>query len=131
MPEKRFLMGILLCLGLVVMMPGMGCDDGGGGHSDGDSDGDTDSDTDSDTDTDSDSDSDTDTDTDSDSDGDCTPPTWGTGWGIGQVVPNWAFTGYADADKDGAVEQEEVSFTLEDMTCAGYESVVLIIGATS
>ena len=114
---------ILAGLALAALAPVFGCDSESRSGSDGDSD--------SDSDTDSDADSDTDADADTDTDAECDPPTWGSAWSIGEVVANWSFTGFVDADKDGAVEQEDVSFTLEDMRCAGYESVVLIIGSTS
>ena len=46
-------------------------------------------------------------------------------------VANWIHDGYIDADGDGAIEEEEVSFSLEDIHCAGYESIVLLVGDTT
>jgi hypothetical protein len=79
-----------------------------------------------DADTDSDSDSDANTDTD-----DCTPPAWGGGFTVGEPVADWTQLGYLDADDDGIVEQDEVIFSLTDIACAGFESIVMLIGDTS
>ena len=76
---------------------------------------------------------DTDTGTDSD---DCEPVTWGepSDFTEGQPVGNWTHTGYFDEDGDGFIEETEeveASFSFEDIHCAGYESIVLLIGDTT
>jgi hypothetical protein len=129
---------VILCL-LLLTQPSSGCDDQGSGRDgapDTDSDTDSDSDSDSDSDADTDSDSDADTDSDSDSDAntdtdDCTPPAWGGGFTVGEPVADWTQLGYLDADDDGIVEQDEVIFSLTDIACAGFESIVMLIGDTS
>lgn len=88
-----------------------GCDDGGGGS--GLDDGTGDADTDGDGDADS-----------------CTEIAWGSGLTVGAPVANWTQSGYWDSDFDGVVEQEDVQFSLEDMNCAGFNSIVLMIGDT-
>ena len=98
------------------------CDDGVRSY-----DGDDDS---SDSDSDGDSDGDSDSDSDSDAD-ECEPPTWGSGAGIGMPVANWTVSGYADGDGDHVVEQEEVTFSLEDIHCRGVQSAVVLIGDTT
>jgi hypothetical protein len=105
------------------------CGDDGGATGDPDA-----SDTDSDSDTDVDTDSDTDTDTDVDTDDECHDDiTWGFAsmMTVGEVVGNWVHTGYVDADKDGFVEESEVAFDLEDIHCADYQSLVVIIGSNT
>jgi hypothetical protein len=50
----------------------------------------------------------------------------------GSVVPNWTQKGYIDSDGDGAIsaaEQVEVTFSMEDLHCAGVKSVVVILAA--
>jgi hypothetical protein len=89
------------------------CDDGGGGTGLDDGTGDAD--------------------TDGDADGDadaCTEIAWGSGLAEGAPVANWSLNGYLDGDFDGVVEEEAVDFTLEDMNCLGFNSVVLMIGDT-
>ncbi|MBW2277890.1 MAG: hypothetical protein JRF63_10380 [Deltaproteobacteria bacterium] len=120
----------LLCT-LITFLTVVGCDTGDGDRDDGDDDssGDSDSDSDGDTDVDIDADSDTDVDTDTDTD-DCDAPDWGSDWEVGQPVANWTQLGYVDADDDGFVDLEEVTFSLEDISCAGFESIVMLIGDT-
>lgn len=70
-------------------------------------------------------------DTDS-ADDECTAPfEWGSGLEQYEIPGNWEFTGYFDQDGDGVVEQEEVTFTLEDIHCTGLQSLVVIVGDTS
>jgi len=88
-----------------------------------------DSSADSDIDSDADTDPDTDGDTDADTD-ECEGPDWGSAWEVGQPVANWTQPGYVDADDDGFVDLEEVVFSLEDISCAGFESIVMLIGDT-
>jgi len=102
---------VLAALGALVWA----CDDGAGGKGDGDSG--------------------TDADSDSDSD-DCAPVSWGgpNDFADGMPVGNWVRLGFVDEDRDGYVEeaeQVEVSFSLEEIHCAGYESIVLMVGDTS
>ena len=62
----------------------------------------------------------------------CTEPEWtANAFEVDQVVANWEFNGYIDSDRDGVVEQDEVPFTMEDINCMGYNSLVLMIGSTS
>jgi len=133
----KLLGAVWIALVLAPMLFGLGCDESGDrfyGDSDSDSDGDSDSDSDSDGDSDSDSDSDGDSDSDSDSDGDsdsdsdsdCEGPDWDTNFAIGQTVYNYEIVGYADSNDDHIVEQVETEFSLEEMTCAGVQSVMLI-----
>lgn len=68
---------------------------------------------------------------DDDTTEDCDPTiAWGFGgdFEVGQVVGNWSLTGYVDADRDGQVEPVEVAFNLEDIHCAGYQTVVVVAG---
>jgi len=55
---------------------------------------------------------------------------WGFGgeYTVGEPVGNWALSGYVDSDGDGAVEEVEVAFNLEDVHCAGHRYLVLIAG---
>ena len=55
---------------------------------------------------------------------------WGFGgnFQVGEVVGNWSLSGYVDSDQDGVVEETEVAFDLEDLHCAGYQSVALVAG---
>jgi hypothetical protein len=55
---------------------------------------------------------------------------WGFGgnFQVGEVVGNWSLSGYVDGDQDGVVEQTKVAFDLEDIHCAGYQSVALVAG---
>jgi hypothetical protein len=87
----------------------LACDDGGGGGA---------------------GDAGTDTDTDTD---DCTAVEWGdlTDFTEGIPVGNWIHNGYIDGDQDGFVEEAEVEFSLEQIHCAGYESIVLMVGDTT
>jgi hypothetical protein len=87
----------------------LACDDGGGAG-----DGGTDTDTDTDTDV-------------------CAPVEWGelADFTEGLPVGNWVHRGYIDGDQDGFVEEVEVEFSLEDIHCAGYESIVLMVGDTT
>ncbi len=74
-----------------------------------------------------------DTDTDADSDGDadsCTEIAWGSGLNPGSNVANWTQNGYWGSNFDGVVEETAVDFTLEEMNCAGFNSIVLMIGDT-
>jgi hypothetical protein len=77
-------------------------------------------------DSDSDSDSDSDGDSDSDSDVDCDGIPWGSGWVIGNPVHNLNITGYADENGDHQVEQNETTFSFEDMACKGHQSVLIV-----
>jgi hypothetical protein len=74
----------------------------------------------------------TDGDTDTDTD-DCEPVSWGalTDFTEGMPVGNWSHTGYFDGDQDGFVEETEVTVSLEDIHCAGYESIVVMVGDTT
>ncbi len=105
-------------------------DSDGDSDTNSDSDSDTDTDTDSDSDGDSDTDSDSDSDTDTDTDSDCSNITFGNGFTVGQPVANWTQTGYVDADNDGTVEPEEVTFDLCDVHNDGWEAIILLIGDT-
>ena len=58
----------------------------------------------------------------------CTEPEWGSGLTVGEPVANWSFNGYIDSNGDGEVEQDVVTFSLEDINCMGYNSLVLMIG---
>lgn len=106
----------LLAAGLVALFATAACDGGGGGSplddglpgSDSDGDGDSDGDVD-----------------------ECTEIAWGSGLEVGQPVANWTQTGYIDSNGDGVVEQEEVTFSLEDVNCDGVDTIVLLIGSTT
>lgn len=62
---------------------------------------------------------------------DCTDVEWGSGLSVGQPVANWSQSGYVDDDGDYVVEEEEVTFALEDVNCAGHNAIVLLIGDTT
>jgi len=110
----RVLWPIAAALALLAGLWSGACDDdGGGGTGLDDGTGDADSDADSDADADA-----------------CTEIAWGTGLTEGAPVANWSQNGYLDGDFDGVVEEEAVDFTLEDMNCLGFNSVVLMIGDT-
>jgi hypothetical protein len=124
--KLRLLMAMMLGAGL---LGPVGCDDDVRSYG-----GDDDSSSDSDSDGDSDGDSDSDSDSDSDADGLCTEScddfSWGSTLETGQPIGNWSQNGYIDADCDGSAEQEAVSFSLADVDCAGWQSLVVIIGST-
>lgn len=86
------------------------CDDGGAGGEGGDGGSDASGDTD-----------------------DCEAVEWGaeTAFTEGMPVGNWIHDGYIDGDGDGFVEEVEVEFSLEDIHCAGYQSIVLMVGDTT
>jgi hypothetical protein len=63
--------------------------------------------------------------------GECAPVAWGSGLVVGQPVADWQATGYADGDGDGVVEQQKVSFSLEDVHCTGKRAMVLLVGDLS
>jgi hypothetical protein len=125
----------IIVLAAVGTIASMGCDEGGSGESGADGDSDADSGSDSDSDSDGDSDSDSDTDSDSDSD-DCADFEWGPNPGpgnetaIGDVVQNWRFVGFADLDADGAMDTDRmVGFSLDALSCAGFQSAVVVLSA--
>ncbi len=61
----------------------------------------------------------------------CAPFDWGRGLTPGKPVANWRQTGYMDADLNGEIEREEVSFSLDDIHCLGLRSIVLLIGGST
>jgi hypothetical protein len=77
-------------------------------------------------------DGDTDTETDTGTGDECVAPfEWGDSFAKGEVIANWSFTGYIDADGDGVVEQEEVEFDMDTIHCAGLQSIVLAVADTT
>lgn len=58
--------------------------------------------------------------------GDCDNAPWGNTFVVGQTVYDFLITGYADTSGDHVVEQVEVDFSLSQMACAGYKSVLLV-----
>jgi hypothetical protein len=111
-PNRRWFL-LLACLALALGLAAA-CDESGDGEGGGDADSDSDSDGDTDTST-----------------GPCSEVPWGGGFSIGSAVANWEQPGYIDGDLDGVVEEEEVTFTLEDIHCAGIESIVFVAGDTA
>jgi hypothetical protein len=117
------LFGTLKVLVAVCALSGLagvpaGCDDGDDDAAASDSDSDADSD----------ADADTDADSDTGSGDECTPTaTWGSGFEVGSPVANWALNGLFDQNGDGTVETDAVDFTLEDIYCAGFKSVVIAV----
>jgi len=63
----------------------------------------------------------------------CDGITWGaaSAFTVGEPVGNWALHGYVDEDGDGAVEQVETPFTMQDIQCRGHEAVVIVVGDTT
>jgi hypothetical protein len=81
---------------------------------------------------DADGDDDTDTGTDTGTGDECVAPfEWGDSFVKGEVIANWAFTGYIDSDGDGVVEPEEVEFDMDTIHCSGLQSIVLAIADTT
>jgi hypothetical protein len=77
-------------------------------------------------------DGDTDTETDTGTGDECVAPfEWGDSFEKNEVIANWSFTGYIDADGDGIVEQEEVGFDMDTIHCLGLQSIVLAISDTT
>ena len=77
--------------------------------------------------------SDTDVDSDTATDPDACNPTadWGSGdqLVLGESAANWNFFGIFDGNGDGTIDNDEQTsqaFTLEDIFCAGKNSVVII-----
>jgi hypothetical protein len=125
MSKGILVLAVMMAAGLCYLA---GCDDDVRSF-DGD-----DSSSDSDGDSDGDGDSDSDSDSDSDADGlcsdDCDEFTWGSTLETGQPIGNWSQNGYIDSNCDGSAEQEAVSFNLNDVNCAGWQSLVIVIGST-
>ena len=74
----------------------------------------------------------TDTDTETDTGTDTGPcevtAQWGGGvFSNGSFVKNFNIAGLFDGDGDGVVDDEEVPFTMEDIFCAGFQSVVFAV----
>jgi hypothetical protein len=109
---KRVLILLLAAMIITLGTTLTGCDDDDTGNgSDGDADGDGD--------------------TDADGDGvpipECTnTATWGNSFEPGGHVANWKFFGVFDSDGDGEVEMTGREFTLEDIFCLGFESLVIL-----
>jgi hypothetical protein len=63
----------------------------------------------------------------------CDGITWGaaSAFTVGEPVGNWALHGYVDEDGDGAVDQVETPFTMQDIQCRGHEAVVIVVGDTT
>jgi hypothetical protein len=69
-----------------------------------------------------------------DTDSDCTNDiTWGASdkFEINQIIGNWTLKGWVDGDNDGKVEQTDVTFSMEDIHCKGFDSLVIMMGNTS
>ena len=65
---------------------------------------------------------------DGDGDADCVPTAaWGSGFNVGEPVANWSLHGYFDGDADGAIDGATADFTLEDIYCAGYDSLAIFV----
>jgi hypothetical protein len=106
--------GVLLCICIAAAWAFLAasCDDSRDYGDDDDDDGDTESEEDTGT-------------------GECSQVAWGGGCSVGNPVGNWSITsGYMDSDLDGVIEEEEVSFTLEEIHCAGVQSLVFVAGDT-
>jgi len=74
---------------------------------------------------------DTETETETEEEEECVAPfEWGNSFDQHQVIANWSFTGYIDADGDGVVEQEDVEFDMNTIHCAGLSSIVLVVADT-
>ncbi len=111
---KNFTLLFALLWVVLVGFGMVGCEDEG--KSDDDPDGGTDTDTDTDT------DADTDT-------GVCeVTATWGGSiFSNGSFVKNFNIAGLFDGDGDGVVDDEEAPFTMEDIFCTGFKSVVIAV----
>ncbi len=48
---------------------------------------------------------------------------------VGTKSKNTEMLGYADQDGNHIVEEEEVTFTLDDIRCTGAQSAVILVGA--
>jgi hypothetical protein len=66
---------------------------------------------------------------DDDDTGECNPPTWGSGFTVGQAIPNWSISAIFDQDGDGSISGAEttpVTTTLEEIHCnQGKNALVL------
>ena len=120
--KLTLIMAVITAAGLLGLA---GCDDDVRDY-----DGDDDSSSDGDGDGDGDSDSDSDSDADGLCSDNCDEFSWGNTLETGQPIGNWTQTGYVDSNCDGSAEQEALSFSLNDINCAGWQSLVVIIGST-
>ncbi len=117
---REILWGVLLCAGLIAVVPCFtACDGDDGRDSSGDSD--------------ADADSGTDTDTESDTTPACPDYEWGpaSGLTLNENIGNWTFNGYFDENANWVIDPEEEvekTFTMEDIACySGAQSLVILL----